>query len=228
MGLFGKSKNDGDFDIELSSYTDVAEADSLSATGGENDDTLGAFNQEKGRSAGQGNPGGYGIQDAIELMRKLPNVNSDIVITVVRKTLESTNIQVKEIISDAQKRETEIEDRSDQLIMEIEKLESKISELNEEITELNAEIEETTKVKDLLLNSMAQEAPEADKVATSATVNTGSNASKNASNSDKAVDTGSGQVLSESGKESSIRKSDDNGLKDAMEDINDMEKLPAT
>ena len=103
---------------------------------------------------------GYGIQEAIELIRKLPNVNTDIVINVVIKTLESANISVDKIIKDAQGRESKIEDRSGRLISKIEALEAEISELNEEITLMNTELEETNRVKELLLRSLTNEAPE--------------------------------------------------------------------
>lgn len=101
--------------------------------------------------------GAYGIQEAIELIRKLPNVNTDIVINVVIKTLESANISVEKIIQDAQGRETRIEDRSGRLISKIEALEAEIAELNEEITQLNTDLEETNKVKELLLRSLGSE-----------------------------------------------------------------------
>jgi hypothetical protein len=97
---------------------------------------------------------GYGIQEAIELIRRLPNVNTDIVITVVIKTLESANISVDKIIKDAQAREHKIEDRSGRLISKIESLEAEIAELNEEITHLNTDLEETNRVRELLLRSI--------------------------------------------------------------------------
>ena len=98
--------------------------------------------------------GAYGIQEAIELIRKLPNVNTEIVITVVIKTLESANISVDKIVKDAQAREHKIEDRSGRLISKIETLEAEIAELNEEITQLNSDLEETNRVKDLLMRSL--------------------------------------------------------------------------
>jgi len=215
MGLFGKRKNEGDFDIELSSYSDVAEAGSAIDKEGEDNDSFGSFSQGANGGSRTGQPrSGYGIQDAIELMRKLPNVNSDIVVTVVRKTLESANIQVNEIVSDAQKRETEIEDRSDQLIMEIEKLESKISELNEEITELNAEIEETTKVKDLLLTSMAQDE------STAITKSVGMSASSK--DGVASVDNAGGKV--ENKNKNAASKAGDGDRNDVMDDIEAVDK----
>lgn len=118
--------------------------------------TTSAQNAPVTRSAASSTPGGagYGIQEAIELIRKLPNVNTDIVITVVIKTLESANISVDKIVKDAQAREHKIEDRSGRLITKIESLEAEIAELNEEITQLNSDLEETNRVKELLLRSL--------------------------------------------------------------------------
>ena len=216
MGLFGKRKNEGDFDIELSSYSDVAEAGSAIDNDGDGNDSFGSFNQPASQSTTPQRTGGYGIQDAIELMRKLPNVNSDIVITVVRKTLESANIQVNEIVADAQKRETEIEDRSDQLIMEIEKLESKISALNEEITELNTEIEETTKVKDLLLTSITQDESAA----------MSKNMPNSASSKDSKVNTGNTKNSGESKNKNTAPSTGADDQIDVMDEIEAIDKLP--
>jgi len=134
MGLF--SKNSGGNDIEFD--------------GNMHDDKVNTYMK---KSADTSNST-YGIQDAIKLMRKLPNVNTDIVISVVIKTLESADIKVEQIISDAQQRESRIEDRSVKLITEIDELEAKISKLNSEITQLNSDLEETSKVKTLLLQSI--------------------------------------------------------------------------
>jgi len=61
------------------------------------------------------NSSAYGIEDAIKLMRQLPNVDSEILITVVNKTLESANIKVSEIIADAENKEVNIEERNNRL-----------------------------------------------------------------------------------------------------------------
>jgi len=135
MGLF--SKNGGESDIEFE---------------GRMDDDKRVTNVKK-KSADKSNDS-YGIQDAIKLMRKLPKVNTDIVISVVIKTLESADIKVEQIISDAQQRESRIEDRSVKLITEIDDLEAKIAKLNSEITQLNSDLDETSKVKTLLLQSL--------------------------------------------------------------------------
>jgi len=97
------------------------------------------------------NPNAYGIEDAIKLMRQLPNVDSEILITVVNKTLESANIKVAEIISDAETKENNIGQRNSSLSTRIEQLQKEISQLNSEITTLTDDLKETTKVKNLLM-----------------------------------------------------------------------------
>ena len=156
MGLF--SKNSGGNDIEFD--------------GNMNDDKVNTYMKN---SADNSNSS-YGIQDAIKLMRKLPNVNTDIVISVVIKTLESADIKVEKIISDAQQRESKIEDRSVKLITEIDDLEAQIAKLNSEITQLNSDLEETSKVKSLLLQSI--DASSSNKSSNPATVSQKSSSAK--------------------------------------------------
>src|SRR5687767_7053774 len=53
----------------------------------------------------------YGIQNAIELMRNLPQDNVELVVRVVKTTLESTQIKIPLIIKDATRKQGEIEKR---------------------------------------------------------------------------------------------------------------------
>ena len=99
----------------------------------------------------QHRPLNYGIEDAIKLMRKLPSVNTEIVVSVVKTTLESTNVQVPDIIADAERKEQSIHKRTAQLEKEIAELEQKIAKRNEEIATLQTDLQETTKVKEHLL-----------------------------------------------------------------------------
>lgn len=150
MGIFKKGKDD--FDLETATSNNFKDSAPPEST----------FSQPPAApSATVSKPApsqSYGIEDAIELMRKLPNVNSDITITVVKKTLESANIQVSQIISDAERKENQIENRTSQLTQEINELEERIARLNGEITELTADLKETSKVKTLLVGATEQEA----------------------------------------------------------------------
>ncbi len=110
----------------------------------------------KSNSSPSSNSSVYGIEDAIKLMRQLPNVDSEILITVVNKTLESANIKVSEIIADAESKEANIERRNSSLSSRIAELDNEISQLNAEITTLTDDLKETTKVKKLLKLSVGK------------------------------------------------------------------------
>src|SRR5215471_14521985 len=93
----------------------------------------------------------YGINKAIELMRMLPSENIELVVRVVKTTLESTNIKVASIIRDATRKQGELEGRVAVLKKEIAELESEISTRRKEIGELEADHRETTTVKERLV-----------------------------------------------------------------------------
>ena len=89
----------------------------------------------------------YGILDAIQLMRELPQGELEVVVTVVKKTLESMNVALSDIVEDAEHREQEIQQKTEQLEQEISDLESQILQRKGEISELNDEAKETALVK---------------------------------------------------------------------------------
>src|SRR5262245_93940 len=92
----------------------------------------------------------YGIDRAIELMRRLPTDNMEIVVQVVKATLESLEVSVGSIIRDAQRKEARITARVEQLRKEISELESEITTRRNEIGELEADQRETGMVKERL------------------------------------------------------------------------------
>lgn len=127
MGFFGPKK-----------------ADDRSATG-----ATGQTPSPPGTSAAS--PGRVGIDHAIQLMRTLPtDKNVDLVVKVLRTTLESLNIHVSDIVADATKRQQEIEARVAQLTAEIAQLEQEIATRAEEIRRMEAAHAETTRVKEYL------------------------------------------------------------------------------
>ncbi|MFV2057067.1 MAG: hypothetical protein ACC707_11410, partial [Thiohalomonadales bacterium] len=95
----------------------------------------------------------YGISDAVDLMRKLPTDNSDVVIKVVRETLQSAHIDINSIISDADVSLSETEQRLADLASEIENLKSQVHEKQEAVGVAKKEIAETELVKELLVKS---------------------------------------------------------------------------
>ncbi len=93
---------------------------------------------------------GFGIDKAIELMRTLPADNVELVVQVVKLTLELTKVKVRSIIDDATRKQEDIQGRIKVLKGEIEEFEKEISTRKEEITALEADFAETTTVKDRL------------------------------------------------------------------------------
>jgi hypothetical protein len=93
----------------------------------------------------------YGIRQAMELMRSLPQESVDLVVQVVKKTLESTHIRIDSIIEDAQRRQAEIEARVAILREEIAELDREITLRKEEIATLDADCQEVVRVKERLL-----------------------------------------------------------------------------
>lgn len=92
----------------------------------------------------------YGIQNAIELMRQLPSDNVPLVVDVVKKTLESLNVDIGSIIDDATRKHARIDDRVSNLEAEIHEFEDEIAARKQEIQALTADRDETKTVKERL------------------------------------------------------------------------------
>jgi hypothetical protein len=93
----------------------------------------------------------FGIDDAIRLIRGLPTTDLDLVMQVVKKTLESVRVDVARIIEGAARRELELEARVGALKTEIESLEAKAAAHRAEIDSLENDRQEITTVKERLL-----------------------------------------------------------------------------
>lgn len=92
----------------------------------------------------------YGINEAIALMRKLPKGDMRILAAVIKETLESTNINVSQIIADADEKESKLESKIQTLDTEIETYESQIKQRKEAIAIYLEDLEETRNVKNNL------------------------------------------------------------------------------
>jgi len=90
----------------------------------------------------------YGIQQAMELMRRLPKDlrTTDIVVQVVKRTLESAHISLGSIIADANRREEQIETRIRALQEEIATRQREIEARSAEITQLQTELDDVSRV----------------------------------------------------------------------------------
>ena len=90
----------------------------------------------------------YGIDNAIELMRSLPvDQNVELVVAVIKGTLESLRVRVSDIVEDASRKQKRLEDRVADLKREIGDFEKEIQTRREEIGRLEADHAETSSVK---------------------------------------------------------------------------------
>lgn len=95
-------------------------------------------------------PVDYGIDKAIELMRSLPQENVELVVTVVKTTLESLNVKLGVIIKDATRKQENIQSRIKVLKGEIAEYEQEIATRKTEIENLETDFKETSTVKERL------------------------------------------------------------------------------
>lgn len=95
--------------------------------------------------------GGYGIAEAIQLLRGLPvDQNPDLVVRVVRATLASLSVHLSDIIEDASKKQKATQDRIASEHGKVADLEKQLAEHRKEIAALEADLKETTTVRDRL------------------------------------------------------------------------------
>jgi hypothetical protein len=94
---------------------------------------------------------GYGIAEAIQLLRGLPvDQNPDLVVRVVRATLASLNVHLSDIIEDATKKQKATQERIAAEHAKVADLEKQLADRRKEIAMLEADLKETTTVKDRL------------------------------------------------------------------------------
>lgn len=96
-------------------------------------------------------PAAYGIDEAVALMRSLPSENIELVVQVVKQTLESARIDIRAIIQDAAARQETAEARVQLLRDAIAELEGEIEKRRAEIGQIEAEHREITEVKERLI-----------------------------------------------------------------------------
>ncbi len=92
----------------------------------------------------------YGIDNAIDLMRSLPassEQNVELVVAVIKGTLESLKVRVSDIVEDAARKQKRLEERAADLRREIGDFEKEIQTRKEEIGRIEADHAETTSVK---------------------------------------------------------------------------------
>ena len=88
---------------------------------------------------------GYGIEEAIQLMRTLPtNQNTDLVVRVVRATLGSLDVHLPDIIEDASRKQKSVQEGIAGVRGKIADLEKQLDVHRREIAALEADLTETT------------------------------------------------------------------------------------
>lgn len=93
----------------------------------------------------------YGIDDAMRLMRSLPvDENVDLVVRVMKRTLESLDVKVPDIIEDATTRQEALRDGIQEREAAIQQLEREIQTRRAEIASLEGELAETTTARERL------------------------------------------------------------------------------
>jgi hypothetical protein len=94
----------------------------------------------------------YGIDDAIKLMRTLPvEENENLVVRVMKTTLESLKVRIGDIVDDAMKRQDVLGKKVADYKAQIVSFEREIEARRHEIQRLEDELGEVTRVKERLL-----------------------------------------------------------------------------
>lgn len=111
---------------------------------------MGFFGTKKTEHAPTTSHRAYGIEDAIKLMRTLPAESPELIVRVVKNTLESVDVHLGDIIEDAGAKQKHIVERVSALQQQIGDLENEIKTRREEISGLQVDLEETSSVKERL------------------------------------------------------------------------------
>jgi hypothetical protein len=95
--------------------------------------------------------GGYGIDDAIQLMRTLPvNQQPDLVLLVVRNTLASMNVDLRQVIDSGTNKQERLSASAAKTTAAIAELEDEINTRRQELARIEADLAETSAVKERL------------------------------------------------------------------------------
>jgi hypothetical protein len=99
-------------------------------------------------------PGGYGITELIRLLKIIPiDHDAQLVVQVIKTTLESVGVKSSFVIEDAIAQEKGIRDAMDMLENQIVVLRQEILAREEQIAQLDVALRETVGAKNLLANA---------------------------------------------------------------------------
>ncbi|PCJ17977.1 MAG: hypothetical protein COB04_07945 [Gammaproteobacteria bacterium] len=160
MGLFSKEKNQNGLGVDSGNIDFGGSSGGYGSEPASDNTTIGVSPEVAPTQKNQTLKSVYGIEDAIQLMRTMPEQNDEMVMAIIQKTLESVNVHVKDIIDDASSKEGRIESRVEKLITEINDLSSKINEREHEINGLQTDLSETKTVRESLESVIPAQAVE--------------------------------------------------------------------
>ena len=102
----------------------------------------------------------YGIDDTIQLMRTLPlNQNTELILLVIRNTLHSMNVNLKEVIDDGAAKQERLRNDVSTLKNTIADLEAEIAIRKQEVGTLETDLAETTTVRERLEQAAQKDEP---------------------------------------------------------------------
>jgi len=106
---------------------------------------------EQLQDGSHGDRGHYGIGDVIRILRTLPvEQHAELVVQVIKTTLESVNVRVSDLIDDASKHQQKVSERIAGLQSQIIELTKQIDTHRDEVSGLEASLAETTSAKERL------------------------------------------------------------------------------
>ncbi len=92
----------------------------------------------------------FGIEQAIELVAKLPHESPKLIISVLTTTLESVNVSIRSIIEDANHKEAIMTHRVSQLQKDIARMEDSVRNSRGEIANIEAQLGKFREVRNRL------------------------------------------------------------------------------
>lgn len=131
MGLFSKHDNDAhpeDDSLELPTRDDFHQP---------------LVEETRTRPAGR-----YSFDDAIGLMRDLPETPNDELMAVICKTLESAHIRLEDVLQDARQKEQRIRREHQGIEQDIQSLQKQIDKKQSELSQLAQTLEELIRIKE--------------------------------------------------------------------------------
>lgn len=139
MGLFSRqdrSSNNDDLDLELPTHEDFHQPLV--------DEPNPKVHPQPAQTVSSGR---YGIDDAIELLRQLPESEDHQTMSVICKTLESAQIRMSDLLQDARQKEQKLKQQHKGLEQDIEQLQAKIDDRRKQLKQLSESLEEVTRIK---------------------------------------------------------------------------------